>query len=140
MVAASRRLGIKDIEQRMLPAQVHWLLRHIAYVLLIAYSISASAWPFQRECPRRAGIPEGAVQAAAATQDSGSYRSVDKPVHSTHTCDHGCHIISHLLGQVSQGFTLRLEAAREVHSPASPSLSHQFPDNPFRPPRTPLPA
>ena len=136
----SARLASKDIEQRMLSGRVHRLLRHIVYVLLIAYSISASAWPFQRECPRRAGMPESLAQAAAATQDSAFYRSADKPVPSTHSCDHGCHIISHFLGQVSQGFTLPLEPANEVRPPAGPSPSHQFPDNPFRPPRTPLPA
>jgi hypothetical protein len=106
--------------------------RQIAFLLILVFTANVQAWTFTMENEVAHDLP------------SSSYvmSSLDEQHHESHDCGqaghHCCHAISHLLGQVSDGFALgKLSQAAKSFPVGTVNIVSTYPEGIYRPPRSP---
>lgn len=118
---------------RVYTARVRTFNLPIVCLLLLTLLANASAWALS---PLDAGETDSAHRDAVTATPA-----PDEPVSNTNsdpagdTCNHGCHLFSHVMGQIIQGFDLALDRASPSMSPASSFILPHPPESQFRPPQ-----
>lgn len=69
------------------------------YLLLVALVVNAAGWTFNAEVLEEPGSGERTV--LAQSTDGALPADGDTPTTAKGTCNHGCHAVNHLLGQIS---------------------------------------
>jgi hypothetical protein len=106
---------------------------HTVYLLAILLFTNASAWAFNPEV--WADLNPNQHQSNTSTSVTTGTDSDSTANHSDETCSHGCHSISHLIGQVVQVFNLTIDkAGMHPLSAISFFLPHSA-EPQFRPPQ-----
>lgn len=110
------------------------LFHHFAYVVLVALLVNSAGWTFNSEVLE--DVNSGELIAVAQITDNATDASLKQTKVVKGNCNHGCHAVNHLLGQVSHPLTVA------VLTGTTPPVAHIFsaflsraPNAQFRPPR-----
>jgi hypothetical protein len=106
--------------------------RQIAFLLILVFTANVQAWAVTMEQEISHDLPSSAY----------AMPQLDEQHHESHDCDqtghHCCHAISHLLGQVSDGFVLsKLSQATKSFPVGTVNIVSTYPEGIYRPPRPP---